>query len=52
MKLKETIKISIICLGTIGILTLSLNHMLPGLIMLSVACLGGMVYSNENVIGN
>jgi hypothetical protein len=49
---KEIIKISSICIGVCSIVMIQCNHTLPGLIGLCVACLGGMLCTSKNVIGN
>ena len=49
---KEIIKVIAICLTLCGILIIVNGNLLPGLVVLSVACLGGMLYSSKNVIGN
>lgn len=49
---KSIIKTVVVCLAIYGTTMILLNHTIPGLIVLSVATLGGMVYSSKNVIGN
>jgi hypothetical protein len=50
--MKELIKVSSISIGLCGILMVWNDHVLPGIIVLSIACLGGMLYSSKNVVGN
>jgi hypothetical protein len=49
---KDIIKVISICIGLCGMIILWNDNVLPGLIVLSVACLGGMVATSKNVIGN
>lgn len=50
--MKELIKISSISIGLCGILIVWNDHILPGIVVLAVACLGGMVCTSKNVVGN
>lgn len=49
---KNIIKTIVVCLAIYGTLMILLNHTIPGLVVLSIATLGGMLYSSKNVIGN
>jgi hypothetical protein len=49
---KSIIKTISICLAIYSTLMILLNHTIPGLIVLSVATLGGMLYSSKHIVGN
>jgi hypothetical protein len=52
MYIKEIIKVSVLCLGMCGITMLGCGKLFPGLVVLSVTCLGGMLLTSKNVVGN
>lgn len=49
---KNIIKVISMTLAVNGTAMILLNHTIPGLIVLSIATLGGMVATSKNVIGN
>ena len=52
MYIKEIIKVSVLCLSVCGITMLGCGKVIPGLVVLSVTCLGGMLLTSKNVVGN
>lgn len=50
--IKEIIKVSVLCLALIGITMLGCGKVIPGLVVLSVASLGGMLLTSKSVVGN
>lgn len=52
MYIKEIIKVSVLCLAICGITMLGCGKVIPGLVVLCVACLGGMLLTSKNVVGN
>lgn len=52
MYIKEIIKASVLCLGVCGITMIGCNKVIPGLVVLSVASLGGMLLTSKHIVGN
>jgi hypothetical protein len=50
--MKEIIKVSVLCLGVCGITMLGCERVIPGLVVLSVTCLGGMLLTSKHIVGN
>jgi hypothetical protein len=49
---KSIIKAIAICLAIYGTLMIGLNHTIPGLVVLSIASLGGMLVTSKHIVGN
>jgi hypothetical protein len=50
--IKEIIKVSVLCLALIGITMLLCDRVIPGLVVLSIGCLGGMLITSKHIVGN